>query len=87
MNTVKPDLREMRRLLQGHQWSDLAEWCDAIRALADLSNAQIDLLVTPDGSNGDAALNGGRITGNEAVATPGVGPDADSADCAGERLL
>ena len=77
MNTVEPDLREMRRLLHGHQWSDLAEWGDAIRALADLSDEQIDLLVTPNGAADDAVF--------DAVVAPGADPDADSADCAGER--
>lgn len=80
MNRVKPDLREMRRLLQGHQWSELAEWGDAVRALADLSDEQIDLLATPDGANGDAALNTGRIMGNAAMVAPGADPDADRAD-------
>ena len=86
MNRVNPDLREMRRLLHGHQWSDLAEWGDAIRALADLSDEQINLLVTPDGAAGDAAFHAGWITGNAAVVAPGAGPDADGADCAGERI-
>lgn len=85
MNTVKPDLREMGRLLHGHQWSALAEWCDAIRALADLSDEQIDHLVTPDGLSGDAAFHAGRITGNVVVA-PGADPETDSADCADERI-
>lgn len=86
MNTVKPDLREMRRLLQGHQWSELAEWGDAVRALADLSDEQIDLLATPDGANGDAAFNTGRIKENPDVVAPEADPDADRADCAGERI-
>lgn len=86
MNTVKPDLREMRRLLHGHQWSELADWGDAVRALADLSDEQIDLLATPDGANGDAALNTVRIKENVAVVAPGTDPDADRADFADERI-
>ena len=86
MNRVNPDLREMRRLLHGHQWSELAEWGDAVRALADLSDEQIDLLATSDGANGDAAFNTGRINENAAVVAPGADPDADRADFADERI-
>jgi hypothetical protein len=56
METTKPDLRVLRRLLYRHEWTDVAEWGRALSALADLSDAQIDAVVTGDGR----AINGPR---------------------------
>lgn len=41
MPTERCAFQEMSRVLCGHRWRDLEEWVDAIRALADLSDADL----------------------------------------------
>jgi hypothetical protein len=38
----------MRLLLHAHQWTDLADWGQAVHALADLSDEQIELMTKPE---------------------------------------
>lgn len=42
-----PDLNSMRLVLHRHQWGDIDDWVRALRALADLSDAEIDKLAQP----------------------------------------
>ena len=46
-----PDLNSMHRLLHRHQWGDIDDWVRALRALADLSDAEIDKLAQPRSRN------------------------------------
>lgn len=41
MATAQSEIRDMGRVLCAHQWRDLHEWVGAIRALAELSDAEI----------------------------------------------
>lgn len=57
MTEEKPDLVVMRRLLHRHQWTDVGEWGRAFGALADLSDGEIDAVVSSerDAADGVAA--------------------------------
>jgi hypothetical protein len=37
-------LVQIGRIVHGHQWSDPAEWVEALDALADLSDGEIEVL-------------------------------------------
>jgi hypothetical protein len=41
------NLTELRRVVCGHDWADLAEWAQAVDQLADLSDADIEALAHP----------------------------------------
>jgi hypothetical protein len=36
------NLREMSRVLYGHDWASVEDWADTLRLLADLTDEQID---------------------------------------------
>ena len=52
MNAPKPNLQAMKCLLYRHQWTDVSDWGLAFRALADLTDTQVEAIATPD--SGDA---------------------------------
>jgi hypothetical protein len=63
MDMPKQDLRALRRLLYRHQWTDILEWGLAVGALADLSDAQIDIVAAPDRDAGDRTSGAREKTG------------------------
>lgn len=47
MHMSKPDPDVMRRILHRHQWSDIADWVQALDDLADLNDEEIECLASP----------------------------------------
>lgn len=41
------DLYSMRRVLYGHEWTNVADWACAIGDLAELSDEEIERVVDP----------------------------------------
>lgn len=54
MSGLKPDLDAMHRLLHRHEWANLGDWVQALGALADLTEQEIEIVVAP--AAGDAAV-------------------------------
>jgi hypothetical protein len=44
------DLGNLSLIVHGHRWSHLREWVDAVDALADLTDAEIEALALGSGT-------------------------------------
>jgi hypothetical protein len=47
MKARNANLDSMHRLLHCHRWTDIGDWVRAIGDLADLTDAEIELVATP----------------------------------------
>jgi hypothetical protein len=54
------DLAGLHSLLNLHRWTDIDDWVRAVRALADLSDAEIERLAAPHPLRQETAGTTGR---------------------------